>query len=1141
MITSYWIYNIRQNKYKYNIAIMYQHIMEKFLRPFRKCEKGDPFTHTSMIGGKWDIPDYKEDEFLKVYADEIDNGKALFMTEKHIPNNGPIVIDLDFRFAKRDHKRPVNRNVRNIIAKHLTDIVKSIFGDKHKYTCIVLQRPKRYPKEEEWSDGLHIQFPRINCKYDIQFEIRKRFMETFVIPVKCTNSYDNIYDESVIKSTNWCMFGSTKKNKEPYTMTEIHNDKKIIWDEMSTLERVKLLSIRKGGDPIKPIDKLCLKLHNKVTDKVLKNKKVIKEVPNRSSKIAVSKRDTEYNKEEIANLLGMLNKQRCNDYKEWRNVGLILHHCSVNNTNDNIDFLNMWDDWSKQSKKYEKGMCKKIWNKFTDNNEKELTLSSLYYYAQQDDPESYKMSKMSEYMNDLCVNTKIFQNNAKKNRESTSENICDASSLQNIVSDDNVGNDSSRSSNDIDDASSRSSDDVEDASFQSSNDVDDTSSRSSNDRTNKDNPKRTNDSATQSIKKNCKAKLENIKKSKQNNDDHKESEIENYISMQQGQIPIEKFKIKTLIKKQHGVIAELDTQNFCPFVKGNHKKDCMFVLFTKHGWCLKCADCPYDQYPENGLATLSDHMLQKFGVDICDDISASDSFAIYEPEHNIFSDRTLNRLVYLSLNGTATKLSELIHYLYKDRFNCIGEGAEWYEFNNHRWREGASLVLFKLISTDVPKYHTRLIKYYESIKPEIENAKTAKILMHINNVIFAATRAIKHLENMQLRNSIMQNVAATFYLDDRDFEKKLDANKYLLGFENGIYDLKTHVFRDGLPSDYVSMSVGYDYISKPNEYNKDLTEFLNSIQPCEEDRDFLLKHTSSGLCGVNREEICVVLSGKGRNGKTKYKDLVGLTLGCYFVTFDSNILTYPRPAPSAPQADLIAFKKKRFALGSEPEQKDGAIKTSFFKFITGGEMIPCRGLYDKKITEFEPTHKIGLLCNKIPNMDENDDEAVWDRTRCIEFPTKFVDNPDQPNQRKINRDLKESLPLWKQDFMLVLIEKYKEYQKTGLITTQKIMQFTKSYKDDNDIYLQFLNDCTTASKTHVHMSTLYDCFTTWFRRDSPNQKIPSKKMFCAGLRNHRTIETVRVDNKITTGIKFIIICDELNNSKSDVNYDLLDE
>ncbi len=47
--------------------------------------------------------------------------------------------------------------------------------------------------------------------------------------------------------------------------------------------------------------------------------------------------------------------------------------------------------------------------------------------------------------------------------------------------------------------------------------------------------------------------------------------------------------------------------------------------------------------------------------------------------------------------------------------------------------------------------------------------------------------------------------------EDKQFYKHLDQNGNLLGFDNGIYDLKNVCFRDGHPDDYVSLSVGYDY------------------------------------------------------------------------------------------------------------------------------------------------------------------------------------------------------------------------------------------------------------------------------------------------------------------------------------------
>lgn len=67
---------------------------------------------------------------------------------------------------------------------------------------------------------------------------------------------------------------------------------------------------------------------------------------------------------------------------------------------------------------------------------------------------------------------------------------------------------------------------------------------------------------------------------------------------------------------------------------------------------------------------------------------------------------------------------------------------------------------------------------------------------------------------------------------------------------------------------------------------------------------------------------------------------------------------------------------------------------------------------------------------------------------CIEFPTKFVNNPTKDNQKQIDYKLKEKLVNWHQDLMLLLIEKYKEYQINGLDTTENIMKFTQKTKEE---------------------------------------------------------------------------------------------
>ena len=56
------------------------------------------------------------------------------------------------------------------------------------------------------------------------------------------------------------------------------------------------------------------------------------------------------------------------------------------------------------------------------------------------------------------------------------------------------------------------------------------------------------------------------------------------------------------------------------------------------------------------------------------------------------------------------------------------------------------------------------------------------------------------------------------------FEEKLDNNLYLVGFENGVYDLSKGEFRDGTPDDYISLSTNIEYI--PFQYISSDDRFL---------------------------------------------------------------------------------------------------------------------------------------------------------------------------------------------------------------------------------------------------------------------------------------------------------------------------
>ena len=58
------------------------------------------------------------------------------------------------------------------------------------------------------------------------------------------------------------------------------------------------------------------------------------------------------------------------------------------------------------------------------------------------------------------------------------------------------------------------------------------------------------------------------------------------------------------------------------------------------------------------------------------------------------------------------------------------------------------------------------------------------------------------------KDSVMKECKCLFI--DEKFEELLDNRPHLIGFDNGVYDLKLHIFREGMP-DGIPSSTGCPY------------------------------------------------------------------------------------------------------------------------------------------------------------------------------------------------------------------------------------------------------------------------------------------------------------------------------------------
>lgn len=480
---------------------------------------------------------------------------------------------------------------------------------------------------------------------------------------------------------------------------------------------------------------------------------------------------------------------------------------------------------------------------------------------------------------------------------------------------------------------------------------------------------------------------------------------------------------------------------------------------------------------------------------------------------DVFEDDILNNLVFNSLYGESSLLAEIVYYYYKNNY-VYSEYDEWYVYKNHRWKNigKKNMDLRHSVQPTLRNVYTTLINYYKKYDNDKMKIKTLKQIM-------------SNFGNTISKNNIMVELAELYSINnnpERDYTTKLDSNRYLIGFTNGVYDLKTFTFRDGVKEDYITMSVGYDYNDKHTEKYDDLMKFLRDIQPNNDEFEYMMTYFSLCLFG-NTLELFTILTGHGRNGKSKIIELLKITFGDYFGSVSSQIFTRPRPNADSPDPGLLNLQHKKVVIASEPE-KNGKLNTGFIKFITGRDSTSLRNCHQNNSIDFSPLFITFLVCNDIPDTDDID-IAFSKRLRCVNFPTEFTENPIDKNQRKIDTNINENFQLWKTDFMLLLLQYYKKYiEKPELKPTEKINKWTNQYKENVDMYLCFLNEKTkTDPNEHTHLVELYSVFKYWFSNNNPGQKVPNNRIFATGLRKHKNIVEIKKGTKAQLGIRNLVL------------------
>jgi P4 family phage/plasmid primase-like protien len=473
--------------------------------------------------------------------------------------------------------------------------------------------------------------------------------------------------------------------------------------------------------------------------------------------------------------------------------------------------------------------------------------------------------------------------------------------------------------------------------------------------------------------------------------------------------------------------------------------------------------------------------------------SREDNRAGYDEieSHNV------DRLVLAACSLTEHDVARVIHAKFRDNYKCSDfRNSVWYRWSGHIWKETDSGVdlLLKLSNQIAKLFFDRMAQTTNEMNNEgitecsgegkgdcgvCQYCKKDKQRTGLNNVY-------THLKKTAFKSNVMKECRELFF--DQEFTKKVDANKDLIAFNNGILDLTTMEFRDGKPEDYISFSTEIDYDADKSYYEYDswpaIDRFIKQVLPDIEVRDYFMKHLATCLFGGNPAQKFHILTGSGSNGKSMIMNLLSKALGDYACTVPISLFTQKRKGSGSAAPEVIRLKGRRFVTMQEPDEAI-ALNTGLMKEITSGEKMYARDLF-KSGTEFEVLAKFHLACNDKPKINTTDG-GTWRRLMVINFISKFVVNPTAPNEFPLDESIQNLVNSkeWATTFlnyMVTILKEEKGLRK--LVAPAKVMEYTSEYRNENDGIARFMAEKISPlvegeEVVSVDRTTLKRTFKQW--------------------------------------------------------------
>ncbi len=1127
-----------------------------YINQFRVTGEGVFHTHTIFAkpGGKLNVPDDKNDEFIDLYSDCL-GASNLHIVER--PKTiGPFLLDIDFN-TSINKRQYTNTHIEGII-KIANEVICELYeGDEIMTRSFVMEKQTPTKKNSEFKDGFHILYPYLaasqNMRYLITHEIKVRCINNKILNnIKYTNSIDKIFDMSVIKSNGWMMYGSRKLDSQIYKLTGIYdmNCKKIYTagDEKQLYRHknlVKILSNRKFGidDESKfnedmDQDELNKKIKNILrqygvtqTEKINHDNIINKNKPKKMVDVEETDEDEDEDEDN--------NETESNDSPNDVDTESIDSPEDEDESNDEppVQQKSKQKDKKKDNKKDNKKEKKK--SKKNDNDDKIAEL--LRQKITEDLDKKHKEIKVKEI--DLAIKLVNIINKKRAGEYDSWSEISWA--LHNINAKslyDTFISFSKKSKNKYNKA-----------------DCDKfwTKARSTGYGISRlkyyariDNP----EAYTKILRENISGLLEDASIGAEDDigrilyelygdiykcvnigrEDWYEFQGNKWVSTEAGYTLF--CRISTDLNAEFAHLAsyfmqQCSTSNTHQNDSFRGKADRILKLMKKlkttafRSSIMKdCARKFYDPLFEGLLDSnpdllgfdngVFDLMNMKFRPGKPDDLISMSTGYNYKEysmdhEHIIGIKKYFSQIMReeeMQLYVLTLLASFLDGYIRSESFaiwtgcGCLAAGQQI------KMSDGT------LKNVEDIKVNDKLLGQNNEERTVLELFTGYGAMYSVeqdDHITYITNQA--HRLNLKFvgETEVLTNNEVVWYeLDEKTmikkcsqkFENTMSANNFVV--VNGINNINL------INENHTIICTVSSYL----KLNKEVQTLLKGHNINGDMYDIYVKYIGDDtFYGFELDDKTFVLSDGtltcNSNGKSKTVELLQMALGDYATILPVTVLTQKKGSSSAPNSEIAQLRGIRFAVLQEPEGKD-EIQLGSMKEMTGGDYLYARKLFGNPF-KFKPQFKLLLTCNKLPTIDGNDN-GTWRRIRVTPFESEFTDNPILPHQFMRDRELIKKLNKWNKAFMWLLLHEYYpiyrgEFHDYKISEPEKVTKYTKNYQKQSDIFLDFIESNLQLTKNNKHfeqIDMLYAAMKQWYS-DSYTGKCPyTKNNFVEYLTNN---------------------------------------